>query len=82
MALSFLDDIGGGSFFSEHALRPSTSGDVFYGLPAIGFLAENFVNANVTAGVLSNYSAVYPHRSSVTLETNTTSAENPQDADP
>lgn len=37
----------------------------FSGLPLIGFVAENFVNNNVTPGVLANYSAVIPHRSTL-----------------
>jgi hypothetical protein len=44
-------------------LRPSIQNTVFEGIPAVGFLASNYVNANVTPGVLSNYSAAYPHRS-------------------
>jgi len=45
-------------------MRPASDGVFFYGLPAIGFAATNYINANVTPGVLSNYSAAYPHRSS------------------
>ena len=45
-------------------MRPASGGDAFYGLPAIGFAATNYINANVTPGVLSNYSGVYPHRAS------------------
>jgi hypothetical protein len=45
-------------------LRPALDGTVFTGVPVVGFVATNFVNANVTPGVLSNYSGVYPHRSS------------------
>ncbi|HET7063418.1 MAG TPA: hypothetical protein VFI49_04015 [Rudaea sp.] len=44
-------------------LRPSVDGVVFYGMPGLGFAATNYINANVTPGVLSNYSAAYPHRS-------------------
>jgi hypothetical protein len=47
------------------SLRPSNEGIVFNGLPAIGFVVTNFVNANVTQGVLANYSALYPHRTQV-----------------
>ncbi|MCR6702562.1 MAG: hypothetical protein NVV68_16050 [Dokdonella sp.] len=47
-----------------HALRPSLNGNVFHGLPTTGFWATNLVNENVTAGVMSNYSGVYRHRSS------------------
>ena len=44
-------------------LRPSLQGMELLGLPAIGFAATNYINANVTAGVLSNYSAAYPSQS-------------------
>jgi hypothetical protein len=43
-------------------LRPSLEGYQFLGLPALGFAAINYINANVTPGVLSNYSGTYPHR--------------------
>jgi hypothetical protein len=49
--------------FANQQLLPSANGVVFKGLPAIGFAAINYINANVTPGVLSNYSAAYPHRS-------------------
>jgi hypothetical protein len=62
--------------FLSLGLRPSTSGNSFGGQPAIGFLAVNYINANVTPGVLSNYSAVYPHRSSASC----TNSTNPQSA--
>ncbi len=45
-----------------HALRASRDGDVFAGLPATGFQAVNYVNQNVTFGVLSNYSTTFHHR--------------------
>jgi len=61
---------------SAKQLRASLEGNVFLGLPAIGFLAVNYINANVTPGVLSNYSGVYPHRSTATC----TNATNPQSA--
>jgi len=69
--VSFTKDLGG----YGHELRPSSNGDVLLGLPALGFVAENFVNANVTPGVLSNYSAVYSHRVVVTC-TNSTNPQN------
>ena len=50
--------------FLDSEMRPASDGVFFYGLPAIGFAATNYINANVTPGVLSNYSAAYPHRSS------------------
>jgi hypothetical protein len=61
---------------SSLGLRPSTTGNSFGGQPAIGFLAVNYINANVTPGVLSNYSALYPHRSSAIC----TNSTNPQSA--
>jgi hypothetical protein len=36
----------------------------YFGLPVTGFWAANYVNANVTAGVLANYSGAYAHRAS------------------
>jgi hypothetical protein len=63
-----------GENFVTQALRPSLDGNVFQGLPALGFLAVNYTNANVTPGVLSNYSAAYPHRSSASCKNST----NPQ----
>lgn len=45
-----------------HTLHTSTNGNVFTGLPITGFQATNFVNSNVTAGVLANYSGAYRHR--------------------
>jgi len=43
--------------------RASHEGLQLQGLPAIGFEAINYVNANATPGVLANYSAAYPMRS-------------------
>lgn len=45
-----------------HALRASSDGDVFKGLPATGFQAVNYVNANAAPGVLANYSGAFRHR--------------------
>jgi hypothetical protein len=43
-----------------------TDGDGFYsrafGLPATGFWAAQYVNANVEAGILANYSGLHRHR--------------------
>jgi hypothetical protein len=47
---------------SAEALYPSTEGNVFNGVPVTGFLVTNYVNANVTAGVLANYTGLYRHR--------------------
>jgi len=62
--------------FSPSTMRPASGGDAFDGLPAIGFAATNYINANVTPGVLSNYSAAYPHRSDASC----TNSTNPQSA--
>jgi hypothetical protein len=45
-----------------HALRASSDGDVYSGLPATGFQAVNYINANAAPGVLANYSASLRHR--------------------
>jgi len=62
----------------SHRLVPSANGDVFVGLPAIGFLAVNFINNNVAPGlqpgVLANYSGLVPHRANVSC----TNTANPQ----
>ena len=47
-----------------HASRASIDGDVYSGLPATGFEAVNYINTNVAAGVLSNYSGLFRHRAS------------------
>ena len=54
---------------SAEVTRPALGGQIFFGLPALGFAAINYINANVTPGVLSNYSAAYPHRSTATCVT-------------
>jgi hypothetical protein len=58
VGLSLTASTSGGT----HSLRPATNFNVFNGLPVTGFQATNFVNANVTAGVLANYSGAYRHR--------------------
>jgi hypothetical protein len=58
--------------FPNGQLRPSANGVVFMGMPATGFAATNYINANVTPGVLSNYSAAYPHRSHASCSNSTT----------
>jgi hypothetical protein len=59
----------------NHALSASTSGAVLTGLPLVGFLAVNYINANVTPGVLANYSAAYRHRATSNC-TNSTTPQN------
>jgi hypothetical protein len=48
-----------------HQLRPTADGVVIQGLPVIGFVAVNYINGNVSPGVLSNYSGTYPLRTSL-----------------
>ena len=50
-----------GAVQPNHVLA-SANGRTLKGLPAIGFIATDYVNANVTAGVLANYSGAYPQR--------------------
>jgi len=64
-----------GSNAAHPPLTAATNGPVLYGLPAIGFLAMRYINANVTPGVLANYSGDYPHRSRVVC-VNSTSPQN------
>jgi len=59
----------------DHVLA-STNGPLLHGLPAFGFLAVQYVNGNVTPGVLANYSGSFPHRSHLTCTIGT----NPADA--
>jgi hypothetical protein len=49
-----------------HTSRPSIDLDVYSGLPATGFQAVNYINANVAPGVLSNYSGLFRHRANRT----------------
>lgn len=51
-----------------HALGPSLEGNIFYGLPAIGFAVSRFVNNNARPGVLANYSGAWRHRGSRLIE--------------
>jgi len=68
------DAAGNVSADPAHALSASANGYVFKGMPAIGFLARSYINANVTPGVLANYSGLIPHRASVTCTTSTSPA--------
>ena len=64
MRLDFTTD-NFGSLQFDHVLT-SLNGLKLPGLPALGFAAIDFVNANVTPGVLANYSGAYAHRAHVT----------------
>jgi len=48
----------------NNTLNQTVGGQSFAGLPVTGFWSANFVNRNVTAGVLANYSGSYRHRAS------------------
>ncbi len=54
-----------GATQTNHALT-SLNGVKLLGLPALGFLALDYVNGNAAPGVLANYSGAYPHRAHVT----------------
>ena len=73
--LSFPDVFVGSGTYVE-ALRPSSTGQVFPGLPTVGFVAVNYVNANVTPGVLSNYSGAYSLHSTASC-INSTNPQSP-----
>lgn len=47
------------------------SATTLFGMPALGFAARGYVNADAIDGVLANYTAVLPHRASVTCSINT-----------
>lgn len=47
-----------------HALKASSEGEVFSGLPATGFAITNYVNANAAPGRLANYSGLWHHKGS------------------
>jgi hypothetical protein len=53
-----LDHSYAGDTLATRMLAPAANGDVLAGLPVIGFLAVRYVNANVSPGVLSNYSSL------------------------
>lgn len=58
--MSFSREMRGGTLPGSPVLG---NGMVFFkGLPAIGFLATNYINSNVQQGVLTNYSGTFPHR--------------------
>jgi len=52
---------------TQEALRQSTEGNVFLGLPVTGFLITNYVNSHAAPGILGNYSGLYRHRISRTV---------------
>jgi len=68
--IDFTSDSTGGTDANHQLPTTSTlantanlgTGNVFLGLPATGFAVAEFVNSNVTAGVLANYTGLYRHR--------------------
>lgn len=79
LGLSFTDVAHGGLKFTDplppvHAMRPDNNGTVFYGLPAIGFEAINFVNGNL-GGVLANYSGVNRMNTTSCVDTTATTGD-------
>jgi hypothetical protein len=51
------------SFNADTQYLTSVDGDVYHGLPVIGFAVENYVNGTLSGGtVLSNYGALFDHR--------------------
>ncbi len=47
---------------NEHYLPSGASSNEFLGLPATGFWVTQFINANVSNGVLANYTSLYKHK--------------------
>ena len=72
LRLDFASDATGNP--QRNHVMSSINGLKFLGLPALGFAAIDYVNANVTLGVLANYSGAYPHRAHVTCVTEQGSA--------
>ena len=46
---------------TNHQIQ-GTNGNTFFGLPATGFAVEEHINANVSAGILANYTGLYNHK--------------------
>ncbi len=55
-----------GEILVQHRLAAATNGDVLVGVPMFGFLVTDYVNANVSDGVLANYSRLLPLHAGVT----------------
>jgi len=55
----------------SHVLRPAANGTQLRGLPATGFEVFNLINADVSGGVLANYSGLFRHRASKSCATGT-----------
>jgi hypothetical protein len=47
---------------TRHRMRPALDGTVLEGMPAIGFLAVEYLNSNARPGLLGNYTGTTAHR--------------------
>ena len=47
---------------TAHVLPSTASSNRFLGLPAAGFWVAQFINSNVSNGVLANYTSLYKHK--------------------
>lgn len=47
---------------TTHSLSSDVSSNTFLGLPATGFWVTQFLNSNVSNGVLANYTSLYKHK--------------------
>jgi hypothetical protein len=65
LTLELTRGIGGG-VVPTHVLTASSEGYVLHGMPALGFLAVQYVNGALQSGVLSNYNAAFYHRTHAT----------------
>ena len=54
-----------------HMMVPSQEGVVFGGLPATGFAATRYINANAQPGMLANYAGAFHHRVERDISTQT-----------
>lgn len=52
--------------FNDFALLPDASGVTVHGLPAVGFMVYNIVNANAQPGRLANYGSAFAHHATAT----------------
>lgn len=59
-SIEFGVQAGGG--FTVPAMRPSTTQQVFRGLPVTGFFVANYDNGVNASGVLANYTSLFRHR--------------------
>ncbi len=68
-------DVGAALFTFSQEMDASNEGYVLIGIPVFGMQAINYVNSNVTAGVLSNYSGTAALRTTVSCSKNDAACE-------